>query len=183
MTTATFEGFLLSEDDLDDDFFGEDPTAAYDPVFLSGDESGRFLIDFVNDLTHGTHPGTRDHASALFTSAVGSVVFHNVTLLDEEAGRELHAKFLTAVRECGSYRMALNDGVEFDVAKTGLEEEGDITFVRWFTTADPYRIEGHWAVSLRNGFLSFVNTRHPGASEIRRLAGVALDRISTAPGS
>ncbi len=179
----SFEQFLLSEDDLDESFFGEEPSAAYDPSFLSGDESGKFLVDFVNGLTHGSHPGTVDHASALFTSAVGNVVFHNVTRFSGDSGQQLHEQFLTSLRACARYRMELNDGAQFDVEKLGVDEEDDVTFARWLTTEEPYRLEGLWAVSLKDSVLSFVNTRNPDKSEIRRLAKVALERISKVPQS
>lgn len=176
---ADVDQLLLSEDDLDDSFFGEEPSAAYDPVFISGDESGRILIDFVNGLTHGSHLGTLATASALFTSPVGNVVFHNVTKFSNGADATLYRKFIGALRECTTYELKLNDGAQFHTQKVGFDEEENVTFARWLTTQEPYRIEGTWAVSTRDGVMSFINTRNSDKSEIRRLALVALNRIST----
>ncbi|MFY1623818.1 hypothetical protein ACN261_32190 [Micromonospora sp. WMMD723] len=180
MTATAFEHLLLTEEDLDDSFFGEEPSAAYDPVFLSGDEQGRTLIDIINALSRGSHPATKNHAAALFTSGAGLVVFHNVTEFEDGTGAQVYEQFRTALRDCWEYRMELNDGAQFDVRKLELEEEDDVTFARWLTTADPYRIEGCWAISLKGDVLSFVNVRNPDRLEIRRLAKTALNRIASA---
>ena len=181
MDTTAVDRLLLTEDDLEESFFGEEPSAAYGPAFVSGDESGRTLIDIVNMLTHGTHPETMHHASALFTNPMGMVVFHNVTQFGDQACQQVHQQLVAALRDCGSYRMELNDGVQFDVAKTGLEPlddgDGGALIVRWLTTADQYRIEGAWAVAAQDDILTFINTRAPDQEEIRRLARISLDRI------
>jgi hypothetical protein len=181
MSPTDFEQLLLSEDDLDESFFGEEPSAAYNPAFISGDESGRVIMDFINMLTHGTHPETKQHASALFTNPMGFVVFHNVTQFGSQATGQVYQEFVTALHDCSAYRMELNDGVQFDVTKVGLEpfdEDGDGVIVHWLTTADPYRIEGSWALVRKDDVLSLINTRAPDKSEIRRLAQISLDRIS-----
>ncbi|GAA2598302.1 MULTISPECIES: hypothetical protein [Streptomyces] len=183
MGDTTMESLLLTEDDLDESFFGEEPSVAYDPVFVSGDDSGRVLIGLINMLTHGSHTETADHASALYTSVVGSVVFHNVTRFDDGAAQRVFQEFVDALDKCESYRMQLNDGMQFDVTKAAVEplegsNDGGAFVTRWVTTSEEYRIEGSWAVAVKGDLLSFVNVRLPGASEIHRLAGEALRRLA-----
>ncbi|MFF2144919.1 hypothetical protein [Kitasatospora sp. NPDC058190] len=181
MGNPTMEQLLLREEDLEESFFGEEPSVAYDPVFLSGDESGKVLIDLINLLTRGTHPEATDHASALFTSVVGSVVFHHVTRFGNGTARQIFATFATALDSCDSYRMQLNDGMQFDVTKDTVEPlagDDDVLVTRWVTTSEEYRIEGSWAVAVKGDVLSFVNVRDPDRSEIHRLTRVALDRIT-----
>lgn len=181
MADATVQDLLITEDDLEESFFGEEPSVAYDPVFVSGDESGRVLIDLMNTLTHGSHPKATDHASGLYTSVVGSVVFHHVSRFAGDTAREIFRSFTDALDTCDGYRMQLNDGMQFDVKKDTVEPlEGsgaDAVVTRWVTTSDEYRIEGSWAVAVRDDVLSFVNVRVPDRTEIHRLARMALDRI------
>src|ERR1700751_1573946 len=105
MDDAAFPQLLLSEEDLEESFYGEEPSAAYDPVFVSGDESGQAIVDLTNMLTHGTHPETTHHASALFTNIVGSVVFHHVAQFGNGACRQVYQELFDAVRDCAHYRM------------------------------------------------------------------------------
>ncbi|KUO08884.1 hypothetical protein [Streptomyces sp. DSM 15324] len=179
---ADMQQFLLTEDDLDESFFGEEPSVAYDPVFVSGDESGRVLIDLINMLTHGSHPEASDHASALYTSVVGSVVFHNVSRFAGTGAQRVFQEFVEALHKCDAYRMQLNDGMQFDVSKAAVEpldgSTGDAVVTRWVTTSEEYRIEGSWAVAVEGDVLSFVNVRVPDASAIHRLARMALDRLA-----
>lgn len=181
MGDTPMQQLLLTEDDLEESFFGEEPSAAYDPVFLSGDAPGRILIDLTNMLTHGSHPETADHASALFTNVVGSVVFHNVTRFGDGAAQRILQEFVEALNECDNYRMQLNDGAQFDVKKDAVEplegRDGDAIVTRWVTTAEQYRIQGSWAVAVKGDILSFVNARVPDKTEIHRLARTALDRL------
>ncbi|MGY9068328.1 hypothetical protein [Streptomyces murinus] len=180
MDDAAFSQLLLSEEDLEESFFGEEPSAAYDPVFVSGDASGRAIVDLTNMLTHGTHPETTHHASALFTNIVGSVVFHHVARFGNGACRQVYQELFDAVRDCAHYRMGLNDGVELDIARVAVEpvELGDGGFlVRWLSAVDHFRIETAWVIVPADDVLSFVNARIPDASEIHRLARVAVDRV------
>ncbi|MEU1571854.1 hypothetical protein ABZ519_11980 [Streptomyces collinus] len=178
----TVEPFLLTEDDLEESFFGEEPSAAYDPVFLSGDESGRVLIDLINTLTHGTHPEAVDHAAGLYTNTVGSVVFHHVARFRGDGAQRILQEFAEALHKCDRYRMQLNDGMQFDVTKAAVEplenSAGDAFVTRWVTTADDYRIEGSWAVAVSGDILSFINVRLPDPAGIHRLARTALERIA-----
>ncbi|MFE9025072.1 hypothetical protein ACFYOA_02175 [Streptomyces iakyrus] len=178
----TVEQFLLTEDDLEESFFGEEPSAAYDPVFLSGDESGRVLIDLINTLTHGTHPEAVDHAAGLYTNVVGSVVFHHVARFRGDGAQRILQEFVEALHKCDRYRMQLNDGMQFDVTKAAVEplenSAGEAFVTRWVTTADGYRIEGSWAVAVSGDILSFVNVRLPDPAGIHRLARTALERIA-----
>ncbi|PCG87397.1 hypothetical protein CIB93_02930 [Streptomyces sp. WZ.A104] len=180
MDDAAFSQLLLGEEDLEESFYGEEPSAAYDPVFVSGDASGRTIVDLTNMLTHGTHPETTHHASALFTNIVGSVVFHHVAQFGDGACRQVYQELLDAVRDCSHYRMGLNDGVQLDITKVAVEpiELGDGGFlVRWLSTVDHFRIETAWVIVPTDGILSFINTRIPEASEIHRLARIAIDRV------
>ncbi|MET9503391.1 hypothetical protein ACFYO5_08210 [Streptomyces sp. NPDC006259] len=178
----TVERFLLTEDDLEESFFGEEPSVAYDPVFLSGDESGRVLIDLINTLTHGSHPEAVDHAAGLYTNVVGSVVFHHVARFRDDAARRILQEFVDALHKCDAYRIQLNDGMEFDVTKAAVEpldgSPGDGVVTRWVTTSDGYRIEGSWAVAVSGDLLSFVNVRLPDPTGIHRLARTALERAA-----
>ncbi|MFI8191813.1 hypothetical protein ACIF8T_23895 [Streptomyces sp. NPDC085946] len=178
----TVERFLLTEDDLEESFFGEEPSVAYDPVFLSGDESGRVLIDLINTLTHGSHPEAVEHAAGLYTNVVGSVVFHHVARFRGDAARRVLQEFVEALHKCDSYRMQLNDGMQFDVTKAAVEPlqdiAGDGVVTRWVTTSDGYRIEGSWAVAVSGDILSFVNVRLPDLAGIHRLARTALERAA-----
>ncbi|MFF7177357.1 hypothetical protein [Streptomyces sp. NPDC008121] len=179
----TVERFLLTEDDLEESFFGEEPSVAYDPAFVSGDESGRVLIGLINTLTHGSHPEAVDHTAGLYTNVAGSVVFHHVARFRGDAARRILRQFVEALDKCDSYRMRLNDGMEFDVTKAAVEpldgsaDDGVVT--RWVTTSDGYRIEGSWAVAVSGDILSFVNVRLPDPAGIHRLARTALERIAT----
>ncbi|WP_033306587.1 hypothetical protein RFN58_33970 [Streptomyces iakyrus] len=178
----TVKPFLLTEDDLEESFFGEEPSAAYDPVFLSGDESGRVLIDLINTLTHGTHPEAVDHAAGLYTNVVGSVVFHHVARFRGDGAQRILQEFAEALHKCDRYRMQLNDGMQFDVTKAAVEplenSAGEAFVTRWVTTADGYRIEGSWAVAVSGDILSFINVRLPDPAGIHRLARTALERIA-----
>ncbi|MFR0356686.1 hypothetical protein [Streptomyces sediminimaris] len=183
----TVEPFLLTEDDLEESFFGEEPSVAYDPVFVSGDESGRVLIELINTLTHGSHPEAVDHAAGLYTNVVGSVVFHHVARFRGDAAQRILQEFVEALNKCDSYRMQLNDGMQFDVTKAAVEpledSVGEGVVTRWVTTSDGYRIEGSWAVAASGDILSFVNVRLPDPAGIHRLARTALERVAagTAP--
>ncbi len=181
MDDTAFQRLLLTEEDLEESFFGEEPSAAYDPVFISGDPAGRSIVDLTNMLTRGTHPETLHHGSALFTNAVGSVVFHHVAQFDGPACRQVFQELLDAVQDCREYRMELNDGVRIDITRTGSEPldlgDGGI-LVRWVSTVDHFRIVTAWAVVIKGDVLSFVNTRIPDHAETHRLARVAVDRIS-----
>ncbi|MEU6485714.1 hypothetical protein [Streptomyces sp. NPDC046887] len=186
MDDAAFRQLLLDEEDLDESFFGEEPSAAYDPVFVSGDESGRTLVDLTNMLTHGSHPDTTHHASALFTNIVGSVVFHHVAQFGQGACREVYEQFHDAASRCGHYRMELNDGVQLDITRTALEpvDLGDGGFaVRWVSTVDHFRIETAWVVVAKDSVLTFVNARIPDPAEVHRLAAVAVGRVADLTGA
>ncbi|MEU6070014.1 MULTISPECIES: hypothetical protein [Streptomyces] len=186
MDDAAFGQLLLREEDLEELFFGEEPSAAYDPVFVSGDESGRAIVELTNMLTHGTHPETTHHASALFTNIVGSVVFHHVAQFGNGACRQVYQEFFAAVRDCAQYRMELNDGVQLDIARVGLEavELGDGGFLaRWSSTVDHFRIETSWVIVMKDDLLTFVNTRIPDKTEIHRLARIAVDRVTELTGT
>ncbi|MEU6990932.1 hypothetical protein ABZ953_09800 [Streptomyces sp. NPDC046465] len=186
MDDAAFAQLLLTEKDLEESFYGEEPSAAYDPVFVSGDASGRTIVDLTNMLTHGTHSETTHHASALFTNIVGSVVFHHVAQFGNGACPQVYQELFDAVRDCTHYRMGLNDGVELDITKVNLEplDLGDGGFVvRWLSAVDHFRIETAWAIVPKDGILTFVNTRIPDESEIHRLARVAIDRVVDLTGS
>ncbi|MEU3606832.1 hypothetical protein AB0E83_15495 [Streptomyces sp. NPDC035033] len=181
----TVERFLLTEDDLEESFFGEEPSVAYDPVFVSGDESGRVLIDLINTLTHGSHPEALEHAAGLYTNVVGSVVFHHVARFRDDAAARVLQEFVEALHKCDAYRMRLNDGMEFDVAKVSVEpledSAGEGVVTRWVTTSDGYRIEGSWAVAVSGDVLSFVNVRLPDPAGIHRIARAALERVTAGP--
>ncbi|MFD0278634.1 hypothetical protein ACFVHB_32655 [Kitasatospora sp. NPDC127111] len=181
MDDTAFQRLLLTEEDLEESFFGEEPSAAYDPRFVSGDESGRTIVDLTNMLTHGTHPETRRHGSALFTNVVGSVVFHHVAQFDQQACRQVYQELLEAVHACGQYRMELNDGVQLDITKVDSEPldlgDGGI-LVRWLSAVDHFRIETTWAIAVKGDVLSFVNTRIPDPAEVHRLARIAVGRVS-----
>ncbi|MCM2423935.1 hypothetical protein [Streptomyces sp. RKAG293] len=186
MDDTAFQTLLLREEDLEESFFGEEPSAAYDPTFVSGDESGRAIVDLTNMLTHGTHPEATQHASALFTNVVGSVVFHHVTRFGQQACRQVFEEISAAVRDCTHYRMELNDGVQLDITKVGLEpiSVGDGSFlVRWLSTVEHFRIETAWVLVMKDDILSLVNTRIPDESEPRRLARIAVDRVSDLTGT
>ncbi|MEU3827354.1 hypothetical protein GT045_15085 [Streptomyces sp. SID486] len=186
MGEDAFRQLLLREEDLEESFFGEEPSAAYDPVFVSGDESGRALVDLTNMLTHGSHPDTTHHASALFTNIVGSVVFHHVARFAGGSCRQVYQEFSDAVRACARYRMELNDGVQLDITRTGLEPValGDGGFLaRWSSTVDHFRIETAWAIVRKGDVLTFVNVRIPDESEVHRLARVAVDRVAELTGT
>ncbi|MBL1087677.1 hypothetical protein JK359_38100 [Streptomyces actinomycinicus] len=186
MENAAFGQLLLREEDLEESFFGEEPSAAYDPVFVSGDESGRALVDLTNMLTHGTHPETTHHATALFTNVVGSVIFHHVAQFGNGACRQVYRELHDAVRDCAQYRMELNDGVQLDITKAGLEPVGlgDAGFTaRWSSTVDHFRIETAWVVVVKGDILTFVNTRIPSDAEIHRLARIAVDRVAEPTGA
>jgi hypothetical protein len=181
MDDTAFQQLLLKEKNLEESFFGEEPSAAYDPIFISGDEAGQVIVDLTNMLTHGTHPETTNHGSALFTNVAGSVIFHHVARFGNQACQQVFQDLLDAVRDCGQYRMELNDGVQLDITKIDLGsiDLGDGGFlVRWLSTVDHFRIETAWAIVRKGDFLSFINTRIPDKSEIDRLARVAVDRIS-----
>ncbi|MCX4587509.1 hypothetical protein [Streptomyces sp. NBC_01481] len=185
MDDAAFQQLLLREEDLEESFFGEEPSAAYDPAFVSGDESGRAIVDLTNMLTHGTHPETTHHASALFTNIVGSVVFHHVAQFGNGACRQVFQELFDAVRDCAHYRMELNDGVQLDITRVelGPVEVGDSGFlVRWLSTVDHFRIETAWVIFPKDDILNFINIRIPDESEIHRLAGIAVDRVADLTG-
>ncbi|AVH60765.1 MULTISPECIES: hypothetical protein [Streptomyces] len=186
MDDAAFPQLLLNEEDLEESFYGEEPSAAYDPVFVSGDESGQAIVDLTNMLTHGTHPETTHHASALFTNIVGSVVFHHVAQFGNGACRQVYQELFDAVRDCAHYRMGLNDGVQLDITRVDLGpvELGDGGFVvRWLSTVDHFRIETAWVIVPKDGILNFINTRIPDGSEIHRLARIAIDRVANLTGT
>lgn len=187
MDDAAFaQQLLLSEEDLEESFYGEEPSAAYDPVFVSGDASGQAIVDLTNMLTHGSHPESRHHASALFTNIVGSVVFHHVAEFGNGACRQVYQELAAAVRDCAHYRMGLNDGVELDITRVDLGpvDLGDGGFVvRWVSTVDHFRIETAWAIVPKGDILTFVNTRIPDEAEIHRLARTAIDRIANLTGT
>ncbi|MFH8282505.1 hypothetical protein [Streptomyces antibioticus] len=186
MDDAAFRQLLLREEDLEESFFGEEPSAAYDPAYVSGDESGRAIVDLTNMLTHGTHPDTTHHASALFTNVVGSVVFHHVAQFGNGACRQVYQQLHDAVRACERYRMELNDGVQLDISRVDLApiELGDGGFVvRWLSTVDHFRIETAWAIVTKDDVLTFVNTRIPDEWEIHRLARTAVDRVADLTGT
>jgi hypothetical protein len=186
MDDAAFQQLLLREEDLEESFFGEEPSAAYDPVFVSGDESGRAIVDLTNMLTHGTHPETTHHASALFTNIVGSVVFHHIAQFGNGTCRQVYQELVDAVRSCARYRMELNDGVQLDITRVDLGpvELGDDGFVvRWLSTVDHFRIETSWVIVAKGDILSFVNTRIPDEAEIHRLARIAVDRVADLTGT
>ncbi|MFF3326332.1 hypothetical protein [Streptomyces sp. NPDC002889] len=186
MDDAAFQQLLLNEEDLEESFFGEEPSAAYDPVFVSGDESGRAIVDLTNMLTHGTHPETTHHASALFTNIVGSVVFHHVAQFGNGACLQVFQQFFDAVSDCGHYQMELNDGVQLDITRVDLGpvDLGDDGFVvRWLSTVDHFRIETAWVIVTKGNILSFINARISDQSEIHRLARIAVDRVSDLAGT
>lgn len=186
MDDTAFRRLLLSEEDLPESFSGEEPSAAYDPVFVSGDESGRAIVDVTNTLTRGTHPEMTHHASALFTNVVGSVVFHHVAQFRNGACRQVYQGLFDAVRHCAAYRMELNDGVQLDITKVDLApvELGDAGFtVRWLSTVDHFRIETAWVIVRRDGVLNFINTRVPDEAETHRLARIAVERVTDLTGA
>jgi hypothetical protein len=186
MDDAAFQQLLLREEDLEESFFGEEPSAAYDPAFVSGDESGRAIVDLTNMLTHGTHPETAHHASALFTNIVGSVVFHHVAQFGNGVCRQVYEELFDAVCECAQYRMALNDGVELDITRVDLApiELGDRGFVvQWLSAIDHFRIRTAWVIVAKDDILTFVNARIPDESEIHRLARTAVDRVADLTGT
>ncbi|MFI0999385.1 hypothetical protein ACIP10_29740 [Streptomyces galbus] len=186
MDDAAFQQLLLREEDLEESFYGEEPSAAYDPVFVSGDESGRALVDLTNMLTHGGHPDTVHHASALFTNVVGSVVFHHVAQFRGGACRQVYQELNDAVHACTHYRMELNDGVRLDISRVDLRpvKLGDGGFlVRWVSTVDHFVIDTAWVIAAKDDVLTFVNTRIPDESEILRLARIAVDRVTEPTGA
>ncbi|MFE9776413.1 hypothetical protein ACFYOV_33120 [Streptomyces sp. NPDC005931] len=186
MDDAAFQQLLLREEDLEESFFGEEPSAAYDPAFVSGDESGRVIVDLTNMLTHGTHPDTTHHASALFTNIVGSVVFHHVAQFGNGACRQVYQELFDAVHACAQYRMELNDGVRLDITRVDLVpvDLGDGGFlVRWLSCVDHFRIQTAWVIVAQDDILTFVNARVPDESEIHRLARIAVDRIADLTGA
>ncbi|MFI5978804.1 hypothetical protein [Streptomyces sp. NPDC051452] len=186
MDDAAFQLLLLREEDLEESFYGEEPSAAYDPAFVSGDESGRAIVDLTNMLTHGTHPETVHHASALFTNVVGSVVFHHVAQFGHGTCRQIYQELFDAVHACAQYRMELNDGVRLDISRVDLApvELGDGGFlVRWLSTVDHFRIETAWVIVAKDDILTFVNARVPDESEIHRLARIAVDRVTEPTGA
>ncbi|MEV5809223.1 hypothetical protein [Streptomyces parvulus] len=186
MDDAAFQQLLLREEDLEESFYGEEPSAAYDPAFVSGDASGQAIVDLTNMLTHGTHPDTVHHASALFTNVVGSVVFHHVARFGHGTCRQVYRELFDAVQACARYRMELNDGVRLDITRVGLGpvELGDGGFlVRWLSTVDHFRVETAWAIVAQDDILTFVNARVPEESEIQRLARVAVERVTELTGA
>ncbi|MEV8004292.1 hypothetical protein ACIFUY_11600 [Streptomyces sp. CACIS-1.16CA] len=186
MRDQAFELLLLREEDLDESFFGEEPSAAYDPAYVSGDPSGRVIVDLTNMLTHGTHPETLRHGSALFTNVVGSVVFHHVAQFGSDAAHKIYEELHTAVQDCASYRMELNDGVQIDITRVALEtaEIGDDGFlVRWLSTVDHFRVDTSWVVARKGDVLTFVNTRVPDQEEALKLARVSVARLENPDGT
>lgn len=185
MDDDLFGGLLIQENDLDDSLFGEEPSAAFGPQFISGDEPGKFLIDTLNALTTGSHPETALNASAMFTNIVGSVVFHHVTRFGRHARAAVLDDVETAVEACSSYRMALNDGMELDVVKTGQElvRLGDRSLVvHWLSTVEHYRVENTWLLTSFGDIFSYINVRLPDVSEIHRLGQLTVDRVASLRG-
>ncbi|TFV29904.1 hypothetical protein E4K10_46140 [Streptomyces sp. T1317-0309] len=186
MDDAAFQQLLLREEDLKESFYGEEPSAAYDPAFVSGDSRAGHRRPHQHAHAR-QRPPSRDGApaSALFTNVVGSVVFHHVAQFGQGACRQILQELFDAVHACAQYRMELNDGVQLDISRVDLGpvELGNGGFlVRWLSTVDHFRIETAWVIVAKDDILTFVNVRVPDESEIHRLAHIAVDRVTEPTG-
>lgn len=181
MNMIAAKRLLLDEAHLEEDFFAEDPSAAFDPVFVSGDTGGSRIVEITNGLTNGELPGVHDFASALFTNVAGSVVFHNSSVFASTAyAVQLFNEFRNAALSCAKYSMRLNDGVEVDIERQMIRDRymgpGSTAFeVKWLSKVDHYEIATSWFVVTVRDAVSFLNTRLPETSEHERLARLVLD--------
>jgi predicted deacylase len=180
MKADMLKAALLTRADLADDFHEDEPTAAFGPKFISGDEAGRRVVELTNLLVEGSDPDNLATVHVMFGNPAGSFLFHNLGSYPTDRAKELFDDFTGAVANCNAYVMELNDKAQVAIERTDVRPVslGDSAQrVTWITKVPGYTIDTAWVFARVDGVLILVNTRFPDASEVDRLAELSVRRL------